>query len=456
MKLEIKSELISKYDIAGPRYTSYPPVPHFTSDVNETDYKEYLRSSQLTDQVSLYFHFPFCKSLCYYCGCNVVITSNQDIIENYLSNLKEEIRLVIENIKKDIVVKQLHWGGGTPNYLNLHQMEDIFNFIRNEFNINATAEVSIELDPRTVSFEQLYILKELGFNRISFGVQDLNEQTQKSINRIQPVDMIEQIYYKAREVGFSSINLDFIYGLPYQTVNNYNFNLKKILEWKPDRLAFFSYAHVPWIKKHQKLIERHYLPLNFEKILIFKNIVETLTDNGYVYIGLDHFAKPEDELSKALQEKKLHRNFQGYTVLKDMDVIAFGITAISQFKQLYIRNLKDLKTYKESVQSSRLPVIDGYKMSEDDILRRTIINQIMCNLHIDIKSIEREFNINFINYFHQELKKLKELEEELIKLSDKEISVLSPGRPLIRNIAMIFDSFLNQKKENRPLYSRTI
>ncbi len=335
-------------------------------------------------------------------------------------------------------------------------MEDIFNFIRNEFNINATAEVSIELDPRTVSFEQLYILKELGFNRISFGVQDLNEQTQKSINRIQPVDMIEQIYYKAREVGFSSINLDFIYGLPYQTVNNYNFNLKKILEWKPDRLAFFSYAHVPWIKKHQKLIERHYLPLNFEKILIFKNIVETLTDNGYVYIGLDHFAKPEDELSKALQEKKLHRNFQGYTVLKDMDVIAFGITAISQFKQLYIRNLKDLKTYKESVQSSRLPVIDGYKMSEDDILRRTIINQIMCNLHIDIKSIEREFNINFINYFHQELKKLKELEEELIKLSDKEISVLSPGRPLIRNIAMIFDSFLNQKKENRPLYSRTI
>lgn len=458
MKLEIDLSIVKKYDIQGPRYTSYPPVPNFDPNFSEKSYLEYLEKYSVTPSISLYFHLPFCKSLCYYCGCNVFITSNYEIKQNYIETLKKEVLLLKKNLNKNIIVKQLHWGGGTPNFLTNSQIEDLYHFITNEFNISSDAEISIELDPRTTQKEQLVLLKNLGFNRISFGVQDLNKEVQNSINRIQSVDLIEELYFFARSLNFYSINMDFIYGLPEQNLNNYQFNLKKILEWEPDRLAFFSYAHVPWLKKHQKLLNIEKMPNPNEKILIFKEIVETLTENNYIYIGLDHFAKPEDELSKALWEKKLHRNFQGYTVLKDMDVLAFGITSISQLQNAYVRNTKNIKEYKNSISEKHLPVFDGYLMTFDDIIRKEVILQIMCNLHLDFNSFEKKFNINFKKYFSNSLLKLKELEEDgLVEITEKNLQILPKGRPLIRNVAMCFDAFLEKKENTKKLvYSRTI
>lgn len=458
MKLEIDLSLVKKYDIQGPRYTSYPPVPNFDPNFKEKNYLEYLEEYSVTPFVSLYFHLPFCKSLCYYCGCNVFITSNDEIKQKYLETLKKEVLLLKQNLKKDIIVKQLHWGGGTPNYLTNSQIEDLYQFIKNEFNISKDAEISIELDPRTTQKEQLVLLKNLGFNRISFGVQDLNKEVQNSINRIQSVDLIEDLYFFARNLNFYSINLDFIYGLPEQNLNNYQFNLNKILEWKPDRLAFFSYAHVPWLKKHQKLLNLQKMPNANEKILIFKQIVETLTENNYIYIGLDHFAKPEDELSKALWEKKLHRNFQGYTVLKDMDVLAYGITSISQLQKAYVRNTKNIKEYKSLVSEAHFPVFDGYLMTFDDIIRKEVILQIMCNLYIDFTYFENKYEIDFKKYFLSSISKLKELEDDgLIQITEKNLQILPKGRPLIRNVAMCFDAFLEKKENPKKLvYSRTI
>ncbi|MCS7204816.1 MAG: oxygen-independent coproporphyrinogen III oxidase [Leptospiraceae bacterium] len=457
MKIEIHPEIVQKHNVSGPRYTSYPPVPNFSSDVGEKEYIEYLSSHKVTPKISLYFHIPFCKSLCYYCGCNVVITQNQEIIERYLKYLKKEVELVLSYLKSDHVVHQLHWGGGTPNFLSLNQIEDLFLFIKEHFVIDPHAEISIELDPRTTKKEQLQLLKNLGFNRISFGVQDINDEVQVSVHRIQPVELIEELYYSARDLGFDSINMDFIYGLPYQTKSSYENNLIKILEWKPDRLAFFSYAHVPWIKKHQKLIPLEKLPSPLEKIQIFKNIVETLTENGYIYIGLDHFAKPEDELSKAFLQKKLHRNFQGYTVLDSMDVIAFGITAIGQFQNLYIRNKKGLEEYRKTLDLNKLPIHDGYQMNFDDILRRDVILKIMCNLYVDFSEIEETYRIKFYEYFHNSIQKLKPLiEDGLIEIENHQLKILPNGRPLIRNVAMAFDAFLENKKDQKPIYSKTI
>ncbi len=458
MKLQINPDIIKKYDVQGPRYTSYPPVPNFNSNFKEIDYINYLQLNSITNDISLYFHLPFCKSLCYYCGCNVFITSNEEIKQNYLESLKKEVRLIQKYLPKNITVKQLHWGGGTPNSLSNQQIYDLFSFIQSEFFISANAEISIELDPRTTQKEQLSLLKNLGFNRISFGVQDINEQVQKAVNRIQPVDIIEELYFYARELSFYSINMDFIYGLPEQNLKNFSFNLKKILEWKPDRLAFFSYAHVPWVKKHQNLLSQTRLPNSNEKILIFKEIVEKLTDHGYIYIGLDHFAKPEDELSKAFLERKLHRNFQGYTVLENMDVIAFGITAISQFQKSYVRNLKSIKEYKHQIQENHIPVFDGYIMNQDDLIRKDIIQKIMCNLFVDFNEIEKKYHIDFYKYFSKSLEKLQELEEDgLVEIRNHSLNILTKGRPLIRNVAMCFDAFLEKKDHSKTMvYSKTI
>ncbi|MFN3603318.1 MAG: oxygen-independent coproporphyrinogen III oxidase [Leptonema sp. (in: bacteria)] len=458
MKIEIHPSLVQKYDVQGPRYTSYPPVPNFDANFSEKDYINYLSEHSITKKISLYFHLPFCKSLCYYCGCNIFITSNQDIKRSYLDFLKKEIVLHRKYIPNGVIVKQLHWGGGTPNYLENSQISDLFSFIKNEFSFSSDAEISIELDPRTVQDEQLELLKDLGFNRISFGIQDLNDVVQKNINRVQPIEIIENLYYKSRKLNFDSINMDFIYGLPYQTLENYKNNLNKILEWKPDRLAFFSYAHVPWIKKHQNLLNVQHLPQAREKISIFKEIVETLTDNGYIYIGLDHFAKPEDELSQAFLKKQLHRNFQGYTVLDRMDVLAFGITSISQLQMCYVRNTKNIKEYKEKINTDKLPIFDGYLMTFDDILRKEIIHQIMCNLQVDFIEIENRFHINFKDYFSDSLKKLQQLEDDgIVAFSGNKIEVLTKGRPLIRNVAMCFDAFLERKDNSKKkIYSKTI
>jgi oxygen-independent coproporphyrinogen-3 oxidase len=457
MKLEIHPSIILKYDVSGPRYTSYPPVPNFSPTFTEKDYINYLKENYLSKTISLYFHFPFCKTLCYYCGCNTIITNNEEIKNRYLEYLKKEILLLKKYLPEEIIVSQLHWGGGTPNFLNNQQIENIYKFIKKYFYFKNDAEISIELDPRTVQKEQLNLLKDLGFNRISFGVQDLNEEVQQAVNRIQPIDLIESIYMYARDLKFSSINMDFIYGLPYQNRNSYQLNIKKILEWKPDRLAFFSYAHVPWIKKHQTLIDSNTLPSNIEKIYIFKDIVENLTEDGYIYIGLDHFAKPEDELSQALFNKKLHRNFQGYTVLKDTDVIAFGITAISQFSKIYTRNKKSLKEYRYDLDRDQLPIIDGYKMTYDDEIRKFIINEIMCNLYLDFTIVEKEYHINFDQYFEDSLQMLKPMiEDGLISIENNQLIILPNGRPLIRNVAMAFDAFLKKNQNKKVLYSRTI
>ncbi len=455
MKQIIDTDILIKYDRAGPRYTSYPPVPHFRSDFTADDYREAIVSSSRTDPISLYFHLPFCRTLCYYCGCNTVITSRPEIKENYLKALHTELQRT-RSLMGNRKVAQMHWGGGTPNYFNREQLQRIVGWIHDHFDFTDDAEVSIELSPSEVEDGQLKMLRELGFNRVSFGVQDFDDRVQHAVNRVQPESVFRNIFAEARSLGFQSINIDLIYGLPYQTVDSYRHTIDSVLELAPDRMAVFSYAHVPWVKQHQSLLPADALPEALEKLLIFKNVVESFTEAGYTYIGLDHFARPEDELARALESRTLYRNFQGYTTKKGIEIFAFGITSISQLERVYVRNVRGLKEYRDMLEQGKLPVHDGYALSDDDVLRRDVIITLMCNGHLDFKAFEKQYNIDFRKYFAVSLQKLQPyIDDGLLLLREDSIEVPVLGRPIIRNMAMCFDAFLGTEKK-KQLYSRTI
>jgi oxygen-independent coproporphyrinogen-3 oxidase len=456
MKQIIDTDILLKYDRPGPRYTSYPPVPHFRSDFTAGHYRAAITASKRTDPISLYFHLPFCRTLCYYCGCNTVITSRPEIKENYLKALHQELQMVRSLISGDRPVAQLHWGGGTPNYFSEEQLRRIPGWIRDAFPFTEDAEVSIELSPSEVEEGQLATLRELGFNRISFGVQDFDERVQEAVNRVQPESKFRRIFAEARTLGFHSINVDLIYGLPYQTVQSYRRTIDTILELSPDRMAVFSYAHVPWVKQHQSLLPADALPAAIEKLLIFKNVVESFTGAGYIYIGLDHFARPEDELARALASRTLYRNFQGYTTRKGIEIFAFGITSISQLERVYVRNVRGLKDYREILSRGELPVHDGYVLSDDDVIRRDVIITLMCNGHLDFRTFEKQYGIDFRKYFGVALQRLQPfIEDGLLNLNEDSLEVPVPGRPIIRNMAMCFDAYLGTEKKTQ-LYSRTI
>ncbi len=456
MRTIFDRELIKKYDRPGPRYTSYPPATEFTEKVKEEDYKRKLiESNSRKTPLSLYFHIPFCESGCYYCGCNIIISHRKGIERPYLDRVYREMDMVSELLDRERKVDQLHWGGGTPNYLDSEEIREFMGEIRKRFDFTEDAEVSIEIDPRYATEEQLETIREVGFNRVSMGLQDLDERVQRAINRIQPYELMVRTMEKLRDLGFQSINIDLIYGLPYQTRESFEKTVEKVIELDPDRLAVYSFAYVPWVKPIQKHIDPDTLPSPEEKLSILEMVIEKFQDAGYVYIGMDHFAKPEDELAVAQREGKLWRNFQGYTTRKGVELIGFGATSIGMLYDSYFQNYKTLREYNEAVDGGRLPTFRGYLLTEDDFVRREVIMDIMCNLGVSFSKIEEMFGINFEDYFEKELEELKELEEDgLIRIRDRRIDILPAGRLLIRNVAMVFDAHLRNKKELR--FSRTI
>jgi len=449
MKAEFNKELIKKYDRPGPRYTSYPPATEFSERFGAEEYiNRLIKSNERKTPLSLYFHIPFCEQRCLYCGCNVIISHRKGIEEPYLERVYREMDLVSQYIDKDRKVIQLHWGGGTPNYLSPEQIKRFFGEIERRFPIDENAEISIELDPRYLTDEQIKAIKEVGFNRVSMGIQDLNPKVQQVVNRIQPYELIKEKMEKLREAGFESINVDLIYGLPYQTKESFEETVEKVIELNPDRIATYSFAYIPQIKPHQQLLPKEALPSPEEKLRILEMVIDRFQSAGYVYIGMDHFAKPHDELAVAQKKGELWRNFQGYTTKKGVELLGFGATSIGMLYDSYFQNWKTLRDYNKTVDEGRIPVFRGYVLNEDDFIRREVIMDIMCNLGVEFGKIEKMFSINFKEYFERELEELREMEEDgLIKIEEDRIRILPVGRLLIRNVAMVFDAHLRKKKE---------
>lgn len=460
---KVNLEKFKKYDKPGPRYTSYPTAPHFTEKFTYENYLDEIVKTNYGDNLpdlSLYFHLPFCDTLCYFCGCNMIITRNRSRVKEYINYLKKEIDLLRSYILIDRKVTQLHWGGGTPTHLNPDEINDLASYIKQSFQFNVDSENGCEIDPRGLTKEHLEALRNNGFNRISMGVQDFNEKVQRAVNRIQPEEMTRQVIDWVRSLGFLSINLDLMYGLPFQTIETFSETLDKMIDISPDRIAVFNFAHLPWLKKHMGLIHAEDLPSPEEKLEILKLTIEKLTSSGYVFIGMDHFAKPDDELAIALKEKKLYRNFQGYSTHAGADLYAMGITSISQFGRIYAQNYKTEKEYFNSIDNETLPITRGYYLNEDDVLRKYVIMKIMCDYEINIKEIEEKFKINFKKYFEWGFNNpdggLKEMEkDELVKITDDKIEVTEIGKLLIRNIAMNFDGYI-ERQQDEMKYSKTV
>ena len=456
---EIDIDLIKKYDKPGPRYTSYPTAPHFHDGFKHEQYlDEIIRTNQNdnTPDLSLYFHIPFCDTLCYFCGCNMIISRNRDRISDYVNAVKNEIDMLRTYLKSGRKVSQIHWGGGTPTHLNPDEINDLKTFINENFDVKEDAEEGCEIDPRGLTREHLEALRNNGFNRISMGVQDFNEKVQKAVNRIQPEDMTRQVVTWVRELGFQSVNLDLMYGLPFQTVEEYAKTVDTLIDISPDRVAVFNYAHVPWMKKHMSLIKTEDLPAPEEKLEILKMTIEKLTSAGYVFIGMDHFAKPDDEMAVALREKKLYRNFQGYSTNAGTDLYGMGITSIGQIGDIFAQNYKKEKEYFNALEEGIFPIERGYQLTEDDKIRREVIMKIMCDFELDFKKMSSRFNINFNEYFKYGLGNFREMVDDgLVELTNDYIKVTDMGRLLIRNIAMNFDGYIERKEDNAR-YSRTV
>ncbi len=448
-----------KYDKPGPRYTSYPTAPQFSDSFTAEDYLDEIVKTNYGEKLpnlSLYFHLPYCDTLCYFCGCNMLITRNRERVNSYVDYVKKEIDLLRGYILPERKVSQLHWGGGTPTHLSPDEIADLASYIQQSFKFIDDPENSCEIDPRGLTKAHLEALRSNGFNRISMGVQDFNEKVQKAVNRIQPEDITRQTIEWVRELKYQSINLDLIYGLPFQTVETFQDTVEKIIDISPDRIAVFNYAHVPWMKKHMALIHPEDLPAAEEKLNILKMTIEKLTDAGYDFVGMDHFAKPDDELAVALREKKLYRNFQGYSTNADADLYAFGITGISQLKNIYAQNYKTEKEYYDALDNEKIPTTKGYRLTEDDHIRHYVIMRLMCDFELNFKSIDDKFGINFKEFFAWGLNNLAEMEkDELVKIDSDKLEVTNMGRLLIRNIAMNFDGYI-ERKEDKARYSRTV
>lgn len=457
-RMEFSAELLHKYCKAGPRYTSYPTAPYFHESFGPAQWEEELRATQDKGRdISLYTHIPFCDTLCYYCGCNMIATKDYSKAKAYLEVLFREIDQVAALTSPQRKVRQLHWGGGTPTYLHPDDLRRLYEYLASKFSIAPDAEIGCEMDPRELTFEHIRALRQSGFNRVSLGVQDLNDKVQHAVNRVQPEALIREVYGWIREEGFESVNFDLMVGLPHQTPETFERTLDTVIGMAPDRFAVFNYAHVPWMKKHQKLIAEETLPHLDQRLALQKLTLEKLTAAGYVYIGMDHFARPDDELVKAQKAKTLYRNFQGYTTHKDCDILAFGVSAISQTDDVYAQNVKVISEYRERVEAGTLPIERGLRISREDKLRREAITQIMCDLELDKAAFGKQWNIDFDSHFADALEELKEMHTDgLVVLEPATIRVTEAGRVFLRNIAMAFDGYLRQQATDKPRYSRTI
>ena len=454
----IDTALLRRYDRPGPRYTSYPTAVEFHPSFTATDYISRLQSLNLEEPLSLYLHLPFCEHRCSFCGCNVVITRKREVAARYLQYLEREMALVHSYLGATPRIAQYHWGGGTPTYFAPEQIRHLHQTVEKHFTLLADAERAIEIDPRVTTPEHIDVLAELGFNRLSMGVQDFTPEVQAAIERNQDEGSTRQLFAYCRQRGFNSINVDLIYGLPLQTPSSFADNLNSILALKPERIALYSYAHVPWIKGHQKKIDTDLLPSGATKMALFVQALEALTAGGYEQIGMDHFALPDDELSRAVQERKLHRNFMGYTVERTTNTVALGISAIGDIDGAFVQNAKKLSTYYRALDADQLPVEKGYELSNDDELRRFVIAALMCNFYLDITAVEARFGIDFADYFAEELAELATgpAADGLLEIGGEALIVMPSGRLFIRNICMSFDRYLRDKTAVGPTFSRTV
>lgn len=455
--LNVDLSLVEKYNQPGPRYTSYPPATKFTDEVTWDAVSERIAANNQTDRdLSLYFHIPFCETLCWFCGCTTVITLNHDKGMNYVEALGREVANLAPSINPKRKVAQLHFGGGSPTFLQPDEIRRLGEIIHKHFGFLPDIEASVEVDPRRLTRDRMVALKEIGFNRASMGVQDFNPKVQEAVHRIQPVEMTQQAIDWMRELGFGSINLDLIYGLPNQTVESFNETLDTVLEMQPDRLAVFSYAHVPWIKPAQKILQDKILPAADTKLQILKLVIERLTEaDRYVYIGMDHFARPTDELAVAQRNKQLQRNFQGYSTRAGTDIYAFGMSSISQIPDAYWQNEKGLPDWQTAVDSGRSPMTRAYLVNDEDKMRRDTIMRVMCDLSLDYESMGKRLGIDFPQHFAKELASFDDLEADgLVQRNTGGLEVTERGRLFIRNIAMRFDNTLAPVGERR--HSRTI
>ena len=457
--IQFDRRLIASLPANGPRYTSYPTADRFHDAFRQPEYQNTLRDTlagQPEKPLSLYLHIPFCNTICYYCGCNKIITKDKTRADEYLNYLEKEMALLAPHLGGRHPLAQLHFGGGTPTFLSDDQLERVFAMIREHFQLLDDGEYSIEIDPRKVGTATIGHLGRLGFNRMSVGIQDFDPKVQAAVNRIQSVEETREVIEAARGCGFKSVSVDLIYGLPHQTLSSIETTFDTVLSLAPDRLALYHYAHLPHIFKPQRRIDTNAVPSSEEKLDILQYAVRRLDAEGYVFIGMDHFAKPDDELAIALKEGRLQRNFQGYSTYADCDLVAVGVSAIGKVGDTYSQNERDIEKYYAALDAGQLPVMRGYHLDRDDLLRRNIIQDLMCRFALDFADYAAETEVPFARYFAAELADLQQLAQlGLLKISDNRIEVSAKGRFLIRNIAMVFDRYLRHS-ETRTKYSQTV
>ncbi|PID81469.1 oxygen-independent coproporphyrinogen III oxidase [bacterium DOLJORAL78_65_58] len=458
MDLPISAEFVAKYNKPGPRYTSYPTVPAWKQPFGAADYRQALEelAGRPDDELALYLHLPFCAKHCHYCGCNAMVTRRKDAVTTYLDQVERELKMVTRVIGTGRKVKQLHWGGGTPNYLNEKETERALNLLRAHFDLEADAELSLEIDPRIASPQQVKFLREIGFNRISMGVQDFEARVQKAIGRRQSRERTIRVYEGCRAAGFAGVNVDLVYGLPGQTQASFTETLDRIIELAPDRLAVFSYAHVPWARPLQNKVDMTVMLTGYEKFQLFQLTVDMLGQAGYDWIGIDHFAKRDDELAVALRRRRLHRNFMGYATKPAPHMLAFGMSGIGDVCGRFTQNSPDLETWGRAVDAGELPVVKGHKLSARDKLGRLAILNVMCNLELPWDLTVADYGQPANVLFADSLKALPPLVRDgLVEVDDRGLRITAKGRYFVRNVAMILDAYLG-REDGKPIFSKTV
>ena len=454
------AERLARYDRPGPRYTSYPTAIEFHEGFTPQRYSEKLAeaAAQPEEPLSLYVHLPFCAERCSFCGCNVIITRKRGVAAAYLRDLATELDVVGRQLGDRRKVVQLHWGGGTPTYLTVAEMQALWDQLGEHFELQPGAEIAIEVDPRVTSAEQVAWLQSRGFNRVSMGVQDFDPGVQDAINRNQTYEQTRDLHLSLREHGIESINFDFVYGLPQQTAASFRETIARAVELRPDRVAVYSYAFVPWVKAHQKAIRLEDLPPREVKLELFGIAFELFSAAGYVQIGMDHFALPSDSLAHAAASRSLHRNFMGYTTRPAKDSLGFGVSAIGELGGAFAQNTKKLTGYQEALASGVPPIARGFERSRDDVIRRDVIESLMCNFHLDVRAIEATHHIDFADYFAQSLEELDRgpVAHGFVRRSPDAIEVTPEGRLFVRNVCMAFDAYLKRHDDSQPRFSRTV
>ncbi|MGV0961383.1 MAG: oxygen-independent coproporphyrinogen III oxidase [Limnohabitans sp.] len=457
----ITPDLLTRFDVPGPRYTSYPTADRFVEAFGQADYLQALdqrKNSAIgkASPLSLYVHIPFCESLCYYCACNKIITKHKDRAETYLRYLTREVELHTAHLGTGQSVSQLHLGGGTPTFLSDDELRELMHMLRRHFDFVPGGEYSVEVDPRTVDEKRLAVLAQLGFNRLSFGVQDFDPAVQKAVHRVQPAQQVFDLVAAARRLGFESVNVDLIYGLPLQTPESFDRTLAQVNELRPDRIALYAYAHLPERFKPQRRIHAAELPSGGAKVAMLSRSLDAFTEAGYVYIGMDHFALPEDSLAVAKRQGRLHRNFQGYSTQADCDLIALGVSSIGRVGSTYSQNAKTMEEYCDLLDQGHLPVVRGLALTRDDLIRRTVIMALMCQGQLQFESINLAWLVDFKKYFAAELVQLEDMQAQgLVQLSDSSIQVSAMGWFFVRGVAMVFDRYV-QADRNRARFSKII